>query len=146
MKTFNIALAAAGVLIAGCATASLTEAKAPAKNTRVAAAKAPLAKAVIAKAPPPVTCKIVTTPTAGGLKIEAVVTSQKPLAGSYDLAIRREGAYGASEVVQGGPFTAKGGQALTLSSSEMGADQGARLKASLVIRDKPGVACRHDVR
>lgn len=138
MKTSNLALTALAAVIA-FASAGCTAAEARTKAKPKAA--------VVRVAPvPPVACSIVTTRTAYGTRLDAVVTSQQPLEGSYDLMISKSGSGGTSQISQGGAFAAEAKTPLTLASSEIGADRSARLQATLVIHDKPGAVCRNDIR
>ena len=125
--------ATAGVtILLGCATASFADGNlsAPEVTHTSAEAEAPLA------------CTINAQKVHDGLRLEALVATQQPSAGTYQLTLAKTGPAGSSEISQGGDFSALPGTTSVLSGSDISLERGAKLTAKLVLATHDGeIAC-----
>ncbi|MCD2174825.1 curli-like amyloid fiber formation chaperone CsgH [Rhizobium sp. C4] len=86
-------------------------------------------------------CEISATPSAGMVRLDALVHADKAVAGSYTFRVEKTGGGGSSTINQGGDFGARAGQTATLSSVSLAA-RGAAYKAALdVTIDGKTVRC-----
>ena len=157
MSSKFLAIVALSALAACSAAArpsmgALDQVSAPSTPTApLAEAPPPSAQAnasVVAPAPryQQTSCDIRTTPTRHGVQIEGVVHAARAVSGEYELVIAKGGGAGASDIRQGGPFTASAGQSVTLSSSEISVERGGHYRATLTLRDAHGVEiCRRSI-
>ena len=91
-----------------------------------------------------VSCDLRARPTANGVVIEAVARADHAFDGQYELVIAKSGGGGAADVNQSGPVSVAAGEAVTLGSTELGAD--GHFRAQLTLSDASGVVCRQERR
>ena len=91
----------------------------------------------------PVTCSIRSTPVAGGVRLEAMATTAKTLAGRYRLSVGGNG----NTIVQAGDFEAQAGSVNVLSTVVLGHEAGDDFEAELTVDWSGGSAtCEADGR
>lgn len=112
-----------------------------------AAAAIPVASPASAGQPgrPDVSCEVRLKRTYDGVRLEALVHAMRPASGEYQLVVTMAGPGGSSDVSQGGEFVVEGGSTAVLGTAEFGLQPRARLKARLVLSDRRGPLCDHEV-
>ena len=93
---------------------------------------------------PGVSCEVRMKRTNDGVQLEALVHATRQAAGEYQLIVTKNGPAGSSDVTQGGEF-AVGVGATVLGSTEFGLEARGRLKAHLILSDRNGRLCEHEV-
>lgn len=88
--------------------------------------------APLARAPEPLRCALVIRESGGMVAVEARLAAERAAEGSYSLRIIQRSAGGSSQVVQGGDFTARAGQRLTLGEASF-AGRARDLAAALIV-------------
>lgn len=89
-----------------------------------------------------VTCEVRSRRTANGLLIQARAFADRDVSGEYDLVITKSGAAGSSDISQSGGLDLSAGSSALLSESEISVERGARVRATLTLRDESGHLCR----
>jgi len=167
MSKFSLLAMVAIAALTACSASARTEAEmvdvAPAV---VAEAIAPAAVApvvpeapapVLAEAPRPapvhveraqhasydvVTCEVRSRRTANGLLIQARAFADRDISGEYDLVITKSGSAGSSDISQSGALDLEAGASALLGENEISVERGARVRATLTLRDDSGQLCR----
>ena len=83
-------------------------------------------------------CTIRETPTATGVRFEAIVQADYAVRGSYDFTVTAQGPGGSSDVTQSGEVDLADGESAAVGSAEF---SGGRLRALLTLRDAGGALC-----
>lgn len=83
-------------------------------------------------------CRIRETPTATGVRFEAIVQANYAVRGSYDFTVTAQGPGGSSDVTQGGEVDLADGESAAVGSAEF---SGGRVRALLTLRDAGGELC-----
>lgn len=160
MSKFSLLAVAAIAALTACSAAARTEAEqaSAASTPAVAEAIAPEAVApMMAAAPAPaparveathhashtaVTCEVRSRRTANGLLIQARAFADRDISGEYDLVITKSGAAGAADISQSGTLDLAAGSSVLLGENEISVERGARVRATLTLRDESGQLCR----
>ena len=90
-----------------------------------------------------VTCEIRSRRTANGLLIQARAFADRDISGEYDLVITKSGSAGSSDISQSGALDLSAGSSALLGENEISVERGARVRATLTLRDESGQLCRH---
>ena len=90
-------------------------------------------------------CDIDVDRTPNGIRVTPIVRADKSMSGEYSLTVTKSGGAGSSDISQGGPFDARRGESVRLSSSEFSMERGAKFRAVLKVRAGGREVCR-DVR
>jgi hypothetical protein len=100
--------------------------------------------------PPPIrraaSCDIEVRSTRNGVEITPVAMLDRAVSGEYDLAIRKSGASGSSDVSQGGPFRARAGERIALGETELSLGRRDHYRATLTLFDGRREICRREIR
>lgn len=139
LKTLS---AAALACLAACAGAAQPAPSPPSPPPVAEIAPAPPAASVQTARHSALDCEVRAVRTRDGLRIEGLVHSARAFAGEYDLTIAKTGGGGSSDIVQGGPFDAAAGRAVTLSGAEISMGRGARVRAVLTVLEDGREVCR----
>jgi hypothetical protein len=89
-----------------------------------------------------VTCEVRARRTANGLLIQARAFADRNISGEYDLVITKSGGAGSSDISQSGALDLSPGSPALLGESEISVERGARVRATLTLRDESGQLCR----
>jgi len=89
-----------------------------------------------------VTCEVRSRRTANGLLIQARAFADRDISGAYDLVITKSGAAGSSDISQSGALDLSAGSSALLGENEISVERGARVRATLTLRDDSGQLCR----
>lgn len=89
-----------------------------------------------------VTCEVRSRRTANGLLIQARAFADRDITGEYDLVITKSGPAGSSDISQGGALDLAAGSSALLGENEISVERGARVRATLTLRDDDGQLCR----
>lgn len=109
-------------------------------------AKAELTQAFAAREDANLRCDLRATRTSHGVAIDALAFSDRPVSGSFDLVVHKNGAAGGSDINQSGEFSIGADGSANLGSSEISVERGARLNGHLILRDAGGAElCRSDL-
>jgi hypothetical protein len=127
-----LANSVAALALVACSAAAQPVAALAANTPAVTAASAPIA------------CTIRATPTRHGVLIEALARTSDSVSGEYQMVITKRGRGGASDITQGGEFSAGARESLTLGSAEIGLDRGDSFRAVLRLRDGNGPLCEEE--
>jgi hypothetical protein len=151
MSKFSLLAIAAVAALTACSAAARTEAdSADASATPViAAAIAHGASASADFEPAPrasyddaVTCEVRSRRTANGLLIQARAFADRDISGVYALIITKSGSAGSSDISQSGALDLAAGSSALLGENEISVERGARVRATLTLRDDSGQLCR----
>ncbi len=154
MSKFSLLAMAAIAALTACSAAARTEADSP--DTRSAA---PVIAATIAPEPvapassrieparhashdDAVTCEVRSRRTANGLLIQARAFADRDISGEYHLVITKSGAAGSSDISQSGALDLAAGSSALLGENEISVERGARVRATLTLRDESEQLCR----
>ena len=111
----------------------------------VAAMSAPPAGPSLGSGEPRVSCELKLKRTSHGVQLEAWVRALQATAGEYQLIVTKIGPAGSSDVSQGGEFSVGARSATVLGSTEFGLERHGRLKAHLILSDRHGRLCEHEI-
>lgn len=125
-------IAAALALVTACAVQT------PAEVHTAAFVPGEYVKGEAAAPAPEANCRIRETPTANGLRLEAIVTADHAVYGEYEFIIEAKGSGGSSNISQGGPVELASGERATVGSAEVSAR---RYRAFLTLSDADGALC-----
>jgi hypothetical protein len=125
-------IAAALALVTACAVQT------PAEVQTAAVVPGEYVKGEAAAPAPLATCRIRETPTANGLRLEAIVTADHAVYGDYEFTVTAQGRAGSSDVSQGGRVELASGERATVGSAEF---SGGRYRALLTLTDADGALC-----
>lgn len=89
-----------------------------------------------------VSCSVRKARTPNGVRIEALASAEEAFNAEYDLIITKESQGGASDIQQGGFFSARANELAVLSGAEFGAENPLRGRATLRVFDAGGELCR----
>ena len=89
-----------------------------------------------------ISCDVRSRRTANGVLIQARAFAERAFDGEYDLVITKTGGGGSADINQGGPVSLDAGSSVTLGENEIGLERGARVHATLTLRDDSGQICR----
>ncbi|MEQ1493927.1 MAG: curli-like amyloid fiber formation chaperone CsgH [Terricaulis sp.] len=92
-----------------------------------------------------VTCEVRSRRTANGLLIQARAFADRDISGEYDLVITKSGSAGSSDISQSGALDLTAGSSALLGENEISVERGARVRATLTLRDDSGRLCRRSV-
>jgi hypothetical protein len=82
----------------------------------------------------PLACEIRATPVSGGVELEGIVTTTRPLTGTYEFEVRKVGRAGTSNSMQSGEFEARPGEEAGVGVVGLSLERGAAFDAKLVLR------------
>lgn len=154
MSKFSLLAMVAIAALSACSAAARTEAEsadaiapAPVMAQSMApetAAPAPahVERATRASHNDAVTCEVRSRRTANGLLVQARAFADRDVFGQYDLVITKSGAAGSSDISQSGALDLSAGSSALLGESEISVERGARVRATLTLRDDSGQLCR----
>lgn len=80
-----------------------------------------------------VSCKIKAVPSGGGVRLEGIARTNKPVSGSYELKVTTGGGGGSSSTVQSGEFSARPGRESTLGKVSLALESGSFYSAVLTL-------------
>ena len=83
-------------------------------------------------------CEIRSTPTPGGVRLEAIVMSSVGVSGEYDLIVAKSGGGGTSNISQGGDFEVGPGEETLLGEVTLGAGEQTHVTADLTVTSTDG--------
>ena len=129
MSKFLIALGALGALALGTVAAVPAMPTSPSPGTGGSS----------------VSCELKLKRTSDGVQLEAWVRALQATSGEYQLIVTKIGPAGSSDVSQGGEFAVGARSATVLGSTEFGLEPRARLKARLILSDRRGRLCEHEI-
>lgn len=89
-----------------------------------------------------VTCEVRSRRTSNGLLIQARAFADRDISGEYDLVITKSGSAGSSDISQSGALDLEAGSSALLGENEISVERGARVRATLTLRDDTGQLCR----
>ncbi|MEQ1819195.1 MAG: curli-like amyloid fiber formation chaperone CsgH [Terricaulis sp.] len=154
MSKFSLLAMAAIAMLTACSAAARTEADStdtPSVAPVIAAAIAPERVAPASARVEPtrhtshndaVTCEVRSRRTANGLLIQARAFADRDISGEYDLVITKSGRAGSSDISQSGALDLAAGSSALLGENEISVERGARVRATLTLRDDSGQLCR----
>lgn len=154
MSKFSLLAMAAIAALTACSAAARTEAQsADATSPAPVIAQAiPLEPAAATSShvepqrPAPrndaVTCEVRARRTANGLLIQARAFADRDISGEYDLVVTKSGRAGSSDISQSGALDLSAGTSALLGENEISVERGARVRATLTLRDDSGQLCR----
>lgn len=152
MSKFSLLAVAAIAALSACSAAARTEADAANTPSPVIAATiapepvAPASASVVptrhASYDDAVTCEVRSRRTANGLLIQARAFADRDISGEYDLVITKSGSAGSSDISQSGALDVAAGSSALLGENEISVERGARVRATLTLRDDSGQLCR----
>ncbi len=154
MSKFSLLAMAAIAALTACSAAARTEADSTdslsaAPVMPAAIAPEPLAPASARVEPArhashndAVTCEVRSRRTANGLLIQARAFADRDISGEYDLVITKSGRAGSSDISQSGALDLAAGSSALLGENEISVEHGARVRATLTLRDDSGQLCR----
>ena len=154
MSKFSLLAMAAIAALTACSAAARTEADATDTFSAapvIAAAIAPETVAPASARVEPtrhaahndaVTCEVRSRRTTNGLLIQARAFADRDISGEYDLVITKSGAAGSSDISQSGALNLSAGSSALLGENEISVERGARVRATLTLRDESGQLCR----
>lgn len=90
----------------------------------------------------PITCDVRSRRTANGLLIQARAFANRDVSGEYALVITKSGPAGSSDISQSGALDLEAGSSALLGENEISVERGARVRATLTLRDDSGQLCR----
>lgn len=154
MSKFSLLAMVAIAALTACSASARTEAETTDMIAAPAAAEA-IAPAyvapIMAEAPVErvqhasyndVTCEVRSRRTSNGLLIQARAFADRDIYGEYDLVITKSGAAGSSDISQSGELDLEAGSSALLGENEISVERGARVRATLTLRDDSGQLCR----
>ncbi len=152
MSKFSLLAMAAIAALTACSAAARTEADStPSAAPVMAATIAPEPVAPASARVEPtrhashndaVTCEVRSRRTANGLLIQARAFADRDISGEYDLVITKSGRAGSSDISQSGALDLAAGSSVLLGENEISVERGARVRATLTLRDDGGQLCR----
>lgn len=89
-----------------------------------------------------ITCEVRSRRTENGLLIQARAFADRDISGEYDLVITKSGPAGSSDISQSGALDLSAGASALLGENEISVERGARVRATLTLRDEHGQLCR----
>jgi len=149
MSKSSLLAVAAAIALTACSAAASSQAAS-------VAAEAPAYVRVEAQQPAPahvervqhashndaVTCEVRSRRTSNGLLIQARAFADRDISGEYDLVITKSGSAGSSDISQSGALDLEAGSSALLGENEISVERGARVRATLTLRDNSGQLCR----
>ena len=152
MSESSLLAMAATIALTACSAAASSEAA----SVDAVAAEAPAHVRVEAPQPAPahvelvqhashndaITCEVRSRRIANGLLIQARAFADRDISGEYDLGITKSGSAGSSDISQSGALDLEAGSSALLGENEISVERGARVRATLTLRDNSGQLCR----